>query len=219
MTSTSSTSALHAAAEDASLEPDATGRWPDLQEAALKLFAERGYHGTTMKQLAGLLGVQAPSLYNHVGSKQEILRRLMTSGMGRLVADQDRALLSSSEAPEQLRAMTEAHVLVHTRRQRSATVVKREIGNLEEPAQAEVRAQRDAYELRFRGVIQRGVEEGSFVVGSVKLASFAIIEMASGVAVWFSPEGPLTAETVAWAFGEMALRLVGANVPGGEADA
>jgi AcrR family transcriptional regulator len=172
-----------------------------------------------MKQLAGLLGVQAPSLYNHVGSKQEILRRLMTTGMGRLVDDQDRALLSSSEAPEQLRAMTEAHVLVHTRRQRSATVVKREIGNLEEPAQTEVRAQRDAYELRFRGVIQRGVEEGSFAVDSVKLASFAIIEMASGVAVWFSPEGPLSAEAVAREFGEMALRLVGANVPGGEADA
>jgi AcrR family transcriptional regulator len=216
VTSMSSPAALPPAVDEASLEPDATGRWPDLQEAALKLFSERGYHGTTMKQLAGLLGVQAPSLYNHVGSKQEILQRLMMTGMGRLLADQDCALLSSSQASEQLRAMTEAHVLVHTRRQRSATVVRREIGNLEEPAQAEVRAQRDAYERRFRGVIQRGVEEGSFTVDSVKLASFAIIEMASGVAVWFSPDGPLSAEVVAREFGEMALRLVGANVPGRE---
>jgi AcrR family transcriptional regulator len=191
--------------------PDETGRWLDVQEAALSLFSERGYHGTTMKHVAGVLGVQAPSLYNHVVSKQEILQRIMTTGMRRLMSYQDEALQSSSEPAEQLRAMTEAHVLMHIRHRRSAMVGDREISNLEEPTQREVRAQRDAYERRFRAVIQEGLEQGTFTVDSVKLASFAIIEMATSVTVWFSEDGPLSPDEVAREYGEMALRIVGAG--------
>jgi AcrR family transcriptional regulator len=189
--------------------PDETGRWLDVQEAALSLFSERGYHGTTMKHVAGLLGVQAPSLYNHVVSKQEILQRIMTTGMRRLMSYQDEALQSSSEPVEQLRAMTEAHVLMHIRHRRSAMVGDREINNLEEPTQREVRAQRDAYERRFRAVIQEGLDQDTFTVDSVKLASFAIIEMATSVTVWFSEDGPLSPDEVAREYGEMALRIVG----------
>jgi AcrR family transcriptional regulator len=193
------------------LDADASGRWLDVQEAALTMFSERGYHGTTMKHVAALLGVQAPSLYNHVVSKQEILQRIMTTGMRRLTAYQEEALASSTEPPAQLLAMTEAHVLMHIRHRRSAMVGDREINNLEEPTQREVRAQRDAYERRYRGVIQRGVDEGSFTVDSVKLASFAIIEMSTSVTVWFNPEGPLSPEEVAREYGEMALRIVSAG--------
>jgi AcrR family transcriptional regulator len=194
------------------LPPDESGRWLEVQEAALTLFSERGYHGTTMKLVAALLGVRAPSLYNHVVSKQEILERIITRGMARLISSQDEALVGSDAPVEQLRAMIEAHVLVHIRHRRSAMVVEREIGNLEEPTQREVRAQREAYERRFRAVIQRGVDEGVFTVDSVKLASFAVVQMATSVTVWFSERGALTAEQVAREFGEMALRLVGARV-------
>jgi AcrR family transcriptional regulator len=192
-------------------EPDPGGRWLDVQEAALTLFSERGYHGTTMKHVAAVLGVQAPSLYNHVVSKQEILQRIMTTGMRRLSANQEEALASSPAPVEQLRAMTEAHVQIHIHHRRSAMVGDREIGNLEEPTQREVRAERDAYERRFRAVIQHGVDDGSFTVGSVKLASFAIIEMATSVAVWFKEDGPLTPDDVAREYGEMAIKIVGAS--------
>ncbi|MGD1056395.1 MAG: TetR/AcrR family transcriptional regulator [Solirubrobacteraceae bacterium] len=196
-------------------ESDGGGRWPDVQEAALTLFSERGYHGTTMKHVAAQLGVQAPSLYNHVVSKQEILQRIMTTGMRRLTAHQEVALASSTEPAEQLRAMIEAHVQMHIRHSRSAMVGDREIGNLEEPTQREVRDERDAYERRFRAVIQRGVDAGTFTVGSVKLASFAIIEMATSVAVWFKEDGPLSPDDVAREYGEMALKIVGVRTRAG----
>jgi AcrR family transcriptional regulator len=191
--------------------PDESGRWLDVREAALTLFSERGYQATTMKDLATMLGMQAPSLYNHVVSKQEILRRIMLGGMARLLARQQEALAAGQTPAERLRAMTEAHVLIHIHHRRSAMVVNREIDNLEEPTRNEVRAQRDIYEQGFRGVIQRGVEERAFTVDSVKLASFAIIEMATSVTVWFSEGGPLSAEQVAREFGRMALRIVGAR--------
>lgn len=188
-----------------------TGRWNDVQEAALTLLSERGYHGTTMKLLAGLLGVQAPSLYNHIGSKQEILARIMTTGMERLMAKQEEALAASDDPADQLRAMTEAHVLVHIRHRRSAMIGDRELGNLEEPTASYLHGLRDAYERHYRATVERGAEQGKFTVDSPKLASFAIIEMASSVSVWFNEAGPLTDEDVAREYGKMALRIVGAD--------
>jgi AcrR family transcriptional regulator len=181
-----------------------------VQEAALDLLSERGYHGTTMKLLAGRLGVQAPSLYNHVGSKQEILARIMVAGMERLMGKQDEALNSSEDPGEQLRAMTEAHVLVHIRHRRSAMIGDRELSNLEDPDRTYVGELRDRYEHRYRETIERGQASHGFAVDSAKLASFAIIEMASSVSVWFSEAGPLSDQDVAREYGKMALRIVGA---------
>jgi len=147
--------------------PDGPGRWPDVREAALTLFSRLGYHGTTMKHVANELGVRAPSLYNHIGSKQEILQRIM------------------------------------------AMVGDRELANVEEPVLSEVRGMREQYESRYREVIERGIREGRFDVGSTKLASFAIIEMASSVSVWFREDGPLSDNQVADEYGGMALRIVG----------
>ncbi len=190
-------------------EAPTVGRWNDVRDAALQLLSERGYHGTTMKLLAGRLGVQAPSLYNHVGSKQEILARIMVAGMERLMARQDEALAASDDPSEQLRAMTEAHVLVHIRHRHSAMIGDRELSNLEEPTHSELREMRDRYERRYRKTIEQGIAAGTFNVNSAKLASFAIIELASSVSVWFREEGPLSDVEVAHEFGTMALRIVG----------
>lgn len=191
-----------------------SGRWNDVQEAALTLLSERGYHGTTMKLLAGRMGVQAPSLYNHVGSKQEILARIMVAGMERLMGRQDDALASSENPSDQLRAMTEAHVLVHIRHRRSAMIGDRELSNLEDPHRKYLGELRDRYERRYRDTIERGVARGAFRVDSAKLASFAIIEMASSVSVWFREDGPLTDLDVAREYGKMALRIVGDDLSG-----
>lgn len=94
----------------------------ELQEAALTLISERGYHGTTMKHIAAAVGMQAPSLYYHVGSKQKILRRIMTRGMQRLMDHQTEALTANADPPARLRAITEAHVLLHIRYRRSAMI-------------------------------------------------------------------------------------------------
>lgn len=202
------------AAETESAEPlagEISGRWPDVREAALTLFSKLGYHGTTMKDVAKELGVRAPSLYNHIDSKQEILQRIIQVGMARILKYQEMALASTDDVHEQLRRMTAVHVLVHIRHRRSAVVGDRELANLDEPTRSEVRAQRELYESRFRAVIERGVGDGNFHLSSAKLASFAIIELAGSVSAWFREDGPLTDFDVASEYAQMALRIVGAD--------
>jgi hypothetical protein len=67
---------------------------------------------------------------------------------------------------------------------------------------------RDAYEARFRSIIERGCEQGAFRVDSARLASYAIVAMGIGVAVLFR-DGPISEDGVARAYCEYALRLAG----------
>jgi AcrR family transcriptional regulator len=202
----------------ASLVGGRSSRLPALREARADLFADRGYRGTTMNDIAELLGVCGPSLSHHVASKHELLRESMVGTMNRLLTDHEVAVGSTDDVAEQLRRAAEAHVRHHARHRREAFVGNREIWSLEEPDRLLVLAKRDEYEGRFRSFIRRGVDQGRFRVGSVRFASYAILEMGIGVSRWFRDDGPLSEAQVAYQYGEFALRIAGANLPPGQAN-
>ncbi len=70
-------------------------------------------------------------------------------------------------------------------------------------------APRDRYEGCFRALVQAGVDAGVFHVTSVRLASYAILDLGMGVAAWYRENGELTEDAVVWQYSEFALRLVG----------
>jgi AcrR family transcriptional regulator len=195
--------------------PRSSARLDDVREAALMLFAERGYRATTMNDIAEVVGMRAPSLYSHVAAKHDLLREIMVSTMDRLIADHRRAVATTGDLREQLRRATEAHVRYHARHRREAFVGNREISSLDPDWRAVVLERRDTYELLFRGLIERGRLGGRFDVASARLASYAILEMGIGVATWFRPDGPLPEDDVVKHYGDFALRLVGAELPDG----
>jgi AcrR family transcriptional regulator len=177
--------------------------------AALELFAVQGYRNTTMAELGGRAGIRGPSVYRHFSSKQQLLSEIMFATMNGLIEGFARAIASTSDVAAQLREAVEVHVRYHARNRFEAFIGTREIGNLDEPARSEVIARRDAYEMSFRELITLGAEEGRFQVASVRLASYAILDMGMGVAVWFREDGPLTEDEVVRHYGAMALRVVG----------
>jgi AcrR family transcriptional regulator len=184
------------------------GRWYDVREAALTLFAERGYRATSMKDIAESLGVKAPALYNHVASKEQILREIMSATMDRCLIDHREAVSGTDDVVEQLRRAAEAHARLPIRYRREILVTNREILNLDEDFRPLIVAKRDEYEQSFRSLIERGRKMGVFVVESPRLVSYAILEMGNGIAVWFRKDGSLTEEDVVRQHGEFALKLV-----------
>ncbi|MFI1380567.1 TetR/AcrR family transcriptional regulator [Embleya sp. NPDC020886] len=183
-----------------------------IRAAALDLFTERGYEATTMADIGSAVGVRGPSLYKHVSSKQGLLVQIIRSTMEDLLAAHRAAVATTDDWAERLRRATETHVRYHARHRREAFVGTRELRSLVEPHRAEVLAQRAEYEACFRDLITAGVDAGRFRVASVRLASYAILDLGMGVAVWFREDGEITEEAVAWEYGEIALRIVGANV-------
>jgi AcrR family transcriptional regulator len=189
--------------------PATTVRKSQIRQAAVVLFSERGYYGTSMEDIAAHIGMRASSLYNHVRSKQELLAAIMLDTMRELIAAFDSAVATGSHT-DQLRAAMEAHVRYHGRHSDEAHIGNREIASLQQPQRDEVVALRRRYARSWQALIQAGVDDGDFDSLSAQLSAYALLEMGIGVSQWYREDGPLSLDEIAARYGEMALRQVGA---------
>jgi AcrR family transcriptional regulator len=178
-------------------------------DAACLLFADRGYRATSMKDIAEELGVRAPSLYNHVPSKQDILYAIMDTAMDRAITALDEALAGIDDVSEQLRRATESLVLDFLRYPAEVTVCNNEVRSLDPGNRLAIVAKRDSYGARVRRIIEHGCRIGRFRTRTPHIAAFAVLEMGNGAKSWFKPSGHYTDTFVAGAYGEFALRVVG----------
>ena len=134
-------------------------RRSELARQAARLFAERGYHGTSIGSLAEAMGVQKGSLYAHIASKQDLLYATMREG-----ADAFHAALDGIDerlpATEKIRLALRAHLRVVAEQLDVATVFVREWRYLEGDRREEIIAERRRYEERFRALFREGRELG-----------------------------------------------------------
>lgn len=181
-----------------------------IEEAALKLFYERGYAETTMREIALACGLTPGALYNHFASKEELLRTIQLDIHRWLEALLEDALEDAGDHPaDQVRAFCRAHALMHATYQTEALVANRELRSLTEESLAEVMAIRDRMVRRFIDIVQRGKDEGIFDVPDADAVGKLVLSMAVSIAVWFRPDDALSREEMADIDATTALRMVG----------
>jgi AcrR family transcriptional regulator len=134
-------------------------RREELSREAARLFAERGFHGTSMDALAQALGVQKGSLYSLIGSKQELLYETMREGARAFHAALD-AVPDDGPAVERVRLALRGHLRVVAEQLDVATVFTREWRYLEGEHRDQIVAERRRYEERWRALFREGVESG-----------------------------------------------------------
>jgi TetR/AcrR family transcriptional regulator, cholesterol catabolism regulator len=134
-------------------------RREELSREAARLFAERGFHGTSMDALAQALGVQKGSLYSLIGSKQELLYETMREGARAFHAALD-AVPEDGPAVDRVRRALRGHLRVVAEQLDVATVFTREWRYLEGEHRDEIVAERRRYEERWRALFREGVESG-----------------------------------------------------------
>jgi AcrR family transcriptional regulator len=194
--------------------PAAAGARPPITadavlDAALTLFAERGYHGTAVSEIAASLGIRTPSLYNHMRSKQDLLAAIIGRTVDGVLDDFRTAVDDVGDPVERLRRAVRVYALRHATHRREALVANRDTASLPEPARTRTRQREREHERAVRAIISDGVGTGDFHVGSPALASFAILEMCLSIARWFRDDGARTAEQVAGEYADFALRIAG----------
>ena len=178
-------------------------------DAALTRFAERGYHGTALSEIATALDVRTPSLYNHMRSKHDLLLTIVERTVHGVLDDFHAAVAGRADPLERLHHAVLVYARRHATHRREALVVNRDTSSLEEPYRRAMQDVRRAHEHALRAIIADGVRQGRFDVDSPALASFAIREMCVSIARWFHDDGPLAAEQVAREYTEFALTIVG----------
>jgi TetR/AcrR family transcriptional regulator, cholesterol catabolism regulator len=164
----------------------------DVVAAAGRLFAERGYHGTSMRDLGQELGLLGSSLYAHVESKQDLLVEVVEEGARLFQDSADRALAAGGTAFERLRGLVAGHIDVVLDNEDVVRTFLNEARVLDEEHRARVIAARDAYEADFRAVIAEGAADGTFRPGTdPKMASILILSILNAVERWYRPDGEL----------------------------
>lgn len=177
-------------------------------DAATELFYEEGYHATSMREVAAVVGIKAASVYNHFASKEEILFEIAHGTMKEMLAG-GRAAVSSAVSPEaELRRLVEFHVRYSAQNRLRAKVADDQLHALKPARRKRVQRIRDDYERLFRDVLARGRDEHGWQVDDVAVVTFAIATMASGVGVWYREDGRLSADAIASIYGDLAVRAV-----------
>jgi AcrR family transcriptional regulator len=181
--------------------------------AALDLFTEKGYHGSTIRQVADRAGVSVPGLYHHFSSKRKLLERLMDDTMDALlVATSQAAAAYDGDAVAVLQATVEAHVRFHIDFQRQSFVGNTELRSLVSPARERIVRKRDRQRALFDAAIAAGLQSGAFNTPYPAEAVRAIVTMCTAVANWYRAERGLTPDQLVERYCHLALEMAGHDV-------
>ncbi|GAA4537361.1 TetR/AcrR family transcriptional regulator [Pseudonocardia xishanensis] len=172
--------------------------------AALESFAERGFHGTSLKHIAQGSGLSTAALYVHFASKEEVLFALSRRGHALALA------LVREAAAESLDVLVRAFTIWHAEHRTIARVVQYEQGALTPEHRAEVGALRRETERVVRDLVERGVAAGALTVPDVRGAAAAVLSLGIDVARWYTPGGRWTPEALADLYADLAARMLGA---------
>jgi AcrR family transcriptional regulator len=136
-----------------------TPRRREVTREAARLFAAKGYHGTSIGDLAEALGMQKGSVYSHIDSKGDLLWEVARAGSEAFHAALD-VVPADAPAVERIRAALRAHLEVVVGQLDVATVLIREWRYLEGEQREAFLRERRRYEERFRALFREGRERG-----------------------------------------------------------
>jgi len=180
-----------------------------VRAAATSLFARSGYASVSMREIAGAIGVQAGSLYNHFPTKQDLLRDLLTEHMEGLITAFEAERIEVLPPAEALKAFVRFHLRYHHDRADEVFLASMELRSLEPQNFAEVENLRRRYEGFLRDILSAGSAAGVFRIEDVPIATMAIIAMLTGMTVWYRTDGRLPLTRIEAIYIGMVARSVG----------
>jgi TetR/AcrR family transcriptional regulator, cholesterol catabolism regulator len=176
---------------------DGINRRGDIVRAAARLFREKGFEGTTVRDIANAVGMQSGSPFYHFGSKVEMLVAVMEEGL-RQGLETTRAVLARELPPrERLRALVEAHLrTIHGPGSDFIPVLLYDWRSLPEAEQRRIVAWRDRYDAAWQSALEALRADGLLAV-EPKLARLFILGAINFTALWYRRGGELSLAEVA----------------------
>lgn len=175
-------------------------RRDELLAKAAHLFRVKGYHATTMKDIAAELDILPGSLYHHISSKESLLVEIMQRGIEALM-EQVRPVAFSKQSPiAKLKQIVHVHVESIAQYPDILTVFLHEVKSLPLEKQNQQLRLRDEYEHLIKHVIEEGQREGIFRPMHPRMATNAVLGMVNWLYSWYRPGGGLTPAQIAEEF-------------------
>lgn len=162
-------------------------RRDEILEAAARLFKQKGYASTTMREIADQVGMEAASMYNHIKSKDELLQDICFR-VADMFGKQLDAIDASDAAPVQkLKELIRLHIRMVCKDTEIISVANHEWKHLPEPALQTYKKARLSYENRLASIIQEGIDREEIENVHVTAALYTILSAIRWIEAWYKP--------------------------------
>ncbi len=162
------------------------------------LFWQKGYHGTSMRDIAAACDCKAANIYNYFKGKEDILFEVIKDITERAVDSVLHLENDETTSPvDQLRSLIDSHLSVLLQMKKSSVLISDTgLQNLTRDHRKAIIDLRDTYDRIMRTVITRGIKSGDFVVKDEKVIGYLISSAIIRTTIWFSPKGCLSPDEV-----------------------
>jgi AcrR family transcriptional regulator len=190
----------------------APAREEQVRAAALRLFKEKGYHATSMRDIAAAVGINKGSLYSYIKSKEDLLVPFFEQAQGVLLSEIEQISADTDLSPtDRLKRAIHAHVTAVADNLDVLTVYLSEWRQLGTESLATNRDQRARYSRMFHEILSDGVAAGEFRPMDTRIVMLGMIGMCNYLFRWYRPEGRLSPEQIADELIEMVMQGVAAR--------
>ena len=180
-------------------------------DAAAGLFSDRGYHGTSVRDIAEETGMLSGSLYAHIRSKEDLLHEIVSAAAAEFIAGVEPIARGDLPPDRKLGEALRAHVRVVAGSIDQARVFLHEWRALSGARLKEITALRRRYERLWARIVEEGIASGHFRDVEPRFARLLVLSAANWTYQWYRPSGSLGPDEVADRFADLVLAGLGAR--------
>ncbi len=182
-------------------------------KAAARLFGERGYHVTSMQDIADEVGLRKGSLYYHVTSKDDLLFQIVDNEVSASLEQLERICAKPISPAEKVREAVLSLVSAIGSDTQRITLFLQEIRTLRPEQLETITLKRKRYEVLFQDILEEGNAEGVFSVAQTKIASFGLLGMCNWIHTWYRQNGGFSTAEIGGLFADLFLWGCTGNTP------
>jgi AcrR family transcriptional regulator len=171
-------------------------RKDQILQVAARLFRKKGFSATSVRMIASEMNMEAASLYNHISSKQDILKELLLTLAREFMEGMETVEKSDANPFQKLEMLVSLHVKLTLAHPDQISLITGEWVHLEEPMLSQYVAHRSDYEKRFKSIISDGMKEGFIEKIDVDMAVFSILSSLHWLYSWSGRHRELAAEEI-----------------------
>ncbi|MFL0352036.1 TetR/AcrR family transcriptional regulator [Xanthomarina sp. GH4-25] len=158
-------------------------RKDEIIKTAAKLFKEKGYSAVTMRDIAAAMGMKAASLYNHINSKQEILKEIIISLAEEFTNEMELIKESNNSCIEKLKQIVELHITITSQNTFGMASLNSDWMHLEEQLDYYLKL-RINYEENFRSVLSSGILNKEISNKNTEVILFSMLSTLRSLYIW-----------------------------------
>jgi len=190
----------------AMIRPKRLDKKNEIQRVVARLFAYRGYHHTSMREIARELGMNQSSLYHYFTSKEDVLFRLMNDAMDEVLRELEEIYASELEAEDKLKRVLHSYIRSYAGDQERLILLVNEMNSLTDTKRLILVDKQRQYVRLIKSILKELVEEDKMKEIDASLATLAFFGMVHYTIKWYHKDGPITLDELARLFVEIFTR-------------